>query len=250
MDNVKQEEEKAAVVQRKLRENIAKRYPDQIPDNDDWTELEDRYSDEIESEVGRYKEGEMTMQELVSVYPELGMILNDMVANKVPFRVAITKYLSQEDLIPMEGEEDYSAYQSAYEERKKGVEKKKSLESQIQQNEANTIAAIDKYCDGKGYSEEEKEALFDFMNDIFIKMLHKEINENIVQALDNARNYNKDVESAKQIGKIEGRNENIELVKAKKPQSDGIPSVGSSADIAPKKQNGFFDDVKDRTWKK
>ena len=218
---------------RKLREKIKARYPDQDPQSEeDWFALEDKYAEDVEEVLAKYKESEMTLHEVMMAYPELAMILNDIVANKLSVKVALAKHYSQEDLIPQEGDDDYEASMTAYNEKLEKAKKRSEIDKEIEANQDASIVAIDAYCESKGYSEEQKTKLIDFINDTFQDLLMKKVTEPILQAFDKAMNYDTDIAQAAQAGEINGKNANINTkIEKEKIIDDGVPAPGKGGPI-------------------
>lgn len=236
--------------QKSYRDRIKERYPDNIPENDDgWPELENRYATEMEDQLGSYKEAEQVMQEVVTAYPEMAGMLYDIAVNHVPPRVALAKYFSQEDLIPQEGDDDFEAYKSAYEERKANAGKRSAWEKEMQANQEETIKNIDKYCAAKGYDEAKKTELLDFMESAFSDLLLKKVSPAILEAFDKAMNYDADMAAAKSNGVIEGKNAAIEVKRKDVPVDDGVPQPVNTGSMEPaplKQKNSLFDGMRER----
>jgi len=218
---------------RKLREKIKARYPDENPQSDEeWYALEDRYAEDVEGELGKNKESAMTLHEVMLAYPELAMILHDIVVNKLPVRAAIARHFSQEDLISQEGDDDYEAVNTAYNERVANAKKREEIDKEIEANQEATIATIDSYCEKKKYSEEQKTGLLDFINDTFQNLLMKKCTEPIIEAFDKAMNYDTDIAQATEVGEINGKNASLETKIAKeKVVDDGVPTPGKGGPI-------------------
>lgn len=232
---------------RKYREKIKARYPDEDPQSeDDWMKLEDRYAEEVEGSLGQYKDSEMTLQEVMTAFPEFAQMLYDIVANKMSPRAAIAKHYSQEDLIPQEGDDDYEAYQTAYSEKLDKGKRRQELDKQIDANQDASINTIDEFCEEQGMSEDEKTALLDMINSTFQKMLEKIIDKPMLQGYLKMMTYEKDIASAAEAARIEGKNEAIEIKKAKDAESvagDGVPQPVRGGEIRPEQKKSFFDGV-------
>lgn len=237
---------------RKYQESMKSRYPDEYDPASNEPDMLDKYSTDLETEVGRYKESEMTLQEIITAYPEFAQMLFDIVVSKVPPNVAIAKHFSQEDLIVPEGAEDYEGYQAALKERTEKAERKSALDKEIEANQDATIAAIDSFCESKGYDDAAKDKLLDFINDTFQEMLMKKVTEPILIAFDKALNHDSNIAEAEQVGELRGKNANIELKKAKDSSvkaGDGVPMFGKGngeADVPEVRKNKLFGDIKER----
>lgn len=223
---------------RKYREKIKARYPDANPQTDDeWLDMEDKYAEEVEGMLSQNEADSQVIKEVMMAYPELAMFLNDLFVNKLPLRAAIAKHFAQEDLIPQEGDDDYEVHKKASQERLETVKKREAMDKEIEANQDASISAIDAYAEKKGYSEEQKNGLLDFINDTFQELLMKKISENILSAFDKAMNYDNDVTSAAQAGEVSGKNAAIELKKGKVNEAmagDGVPILGKGGAIEEK----------------
>ena len=237
---------------RPLRKAAKEKYPDFNPENDsDWDEKEDELFTEMSDYNKSYRDAESKLDEIISTDPELADVLNDMVVDKVPFRVAIAKHYSQEDLIPVEGEEDFDAYQSAFEERVNRKKARDERDAQIAKNEEDSLAAIDSFAEQNGMDEEGKKNFIGFINDIFSEMLYKKLTPETLSAFYNAMNHDTDVADAAEAAEIKGRNAKIEADMAEEEaeeNGDGIPALdkgGSIEDEAPA-QRTMLDDIVSR----
>lgn len=227
---------------------LQERYPGEQPaDAAGWESVFGRYLDDSEAEMSRFKEAEAQMTELCRVYPEFAAVVYDMVENRLPFRAAVAKVFSQEDLIPQEGDEDYEAYQAAYTERLDGLKKKDAQTKEIDANEAQSIETIDRFCEEKGLDDEQKEQLIGVINDHFTELLYKRISPEMLEGFLKQMSYDDAVAEAEKAGLIRGRNEQIEAKRRRKQAAvdgDGLPGAGGGGAIQPAekvRKRSFFD---------
>lgn len=237
--------------ERRLRKGLMAKYPDFNAETDDeWSAKEDEYYGEVEDELNTFKAAEQELGDVVKANPELANVLNDMAVNKMPFRAALAKYFSQEELIPVDGDDDYEAYEKSYNER---LEKSKAREAKDQEmlaNEAQSLDAIDAFAQENGLDEDGKTQLIEYINTFFLDMLNKKISPEMISMFHNAINYNSDVAAAKEAGEIKGRNAKIEAQiqeEQDREKGDGLPDVSKGAEVEEdtKKEeyshNGIFD---------
>ncbi len=245
-------EQSATPALRKYREKIKARYPDINPEKEeDWYDLEDRYAEETEADLGKYKTAEETLVEAMKAEPEFGQVAYDIAVNKMPFRVAIAKSLSQEDLIPQDGDPDYEEWQKARDEKLTQTKAMEERTKQIADNEAKTLSAIDAFAEENGYTEEQKDGLITLINDTFDKLMMKEITPDLLLSFHKMMNFDSEVQAAEEAGKIEGRNESIDLKKKADKESksgDGVPvPAGSKVPDKPaRRANPLFDGIGNR----
>ena len=228
------EAEVQAVEEPKLpayRERLKKRFADrEFNSDEDWDNAAEEAYAEDEESINVFKDNNKIIDEVIASDKDLAAIIADIVANHIPFRAAVAKRFSPEDLIAKEGDEDYEYYQKRYDN-------------------------IDAFCEKKGYSDEDKKEFIGFINEFYNSLSMRKITPEILQTLDNARHYEDDMASAEESGFVAGKNENIAAKRAEeksKAVADGVPvPQGSGASIveAPaKKENPMFKDIKKRNW--
>lgn len=223
------------------RQRLKSRYPEDNPASDEeWDDLTERAMSEDADTIESFTSDRKVIDDILASDKDLAMVVADMIANKQPFRAALAKVVDPADLEAKEGDEDYEYYQKSYEERVAiGNEIRQRAEERLA-NEQEAYDNIDAYCEGKGYDDEQKKAFISFINDFYNNLQMRKISKEMLQQLDNARNYDADVEAAEEEGKIAGRNENIEakMADASAKKGDGMPApMGSGAPVneAPKK---------------
>lgn len=231
-----------------FKKRMKERYPDeQVADPEGWEQIYTRYMDETDAEIGNYKQAEGRMTELCSVNPDFAELVYNMLEGKMPFRAAIAKVFSQEDLIPEEGDDDYEAYKRAYDERVGNVKKRDVQTKEIEENEAKSIGLIDEFCQEKGLSDKDKESLVGLINDHFTELLYKRISREMLEGFLKQMSYDTAVSEADKAGEIRGRNEKIEAKRAQEralTAGDGLPGAAGGGAISAgdtPKQRSFFE---------
>ena len=235
----------------RLRKGLMTKYPDFTAESDEeWSSKEDEYYGEVEDELNTFKAAEAELGDLVKANPELANVLNDMATNKMPFRAALAKYFSQEELIPVEGDDDYEAYEKSYNERLEKSKAREAKDQEMSANEAQSLDAIDAFAQEKGLDDEGKTKLIEYINTFFLDMLNKKISPQMIEMFNNAINYDGDMAAAKEAGEIKGRNTQIEAQiqeEQEREKGDGIPDISKGARVKEDKgnegyeHNGIFD---------
>lgn len=241
---------------RRIRKSIMAKYPDFKADNEEaWTAKEDEYFGEIEDELGVYRSSEEQLSEMIKANPELAEVINDMVSRKMPFRVAVARHYSQEDLTPKEGEDDYDAYAKEYSERLERTKKREARMKEIADNEAASLNAIDKFISDNSLTKEDKKGLVEYINGFFDQMLNKRISPEMLAMFRKAITHDSDVDGARKEGEIAGRNANIKAqmeAEDARTAGDGLPSPSKGADTAGtskrKTPGSELFDIKKRNW--
>lgn len=236
------------VVSAEVWKRLQERYPEEQPaDAAGWEKVFGRYVDDSEAEMSRYREAEAQMTELCRVYPEFAAVVHELVENRLPFRAAVAKVFSQEDLIPQEGDEDYEAYRTAYAERLEGLKKREAQTKEIDDNEVKSMETIDRFCEEKSLDDEQKEQLIGVINDHFTELLYKRISPEMLEGFLKQMSYDDAVAEAEKAGLIRGRNEQIEAKRRSERLAaggDGLPGIGGGGAIQPAEKvhrRNFFD---------
>lgn len=244
-----QESEPTAKVAR-YRELYSQKYPDANFETDG--EYEDAFYQDYSKDQETLKstiEDNEKIFEIMSDNPELGAIIGEL-AKGTPFVVALAKYVDLEDIIPQDGEPDYTAYQEASQQRRA---RKKELEDSSQEFRTNQEATQQEavaFFEELGLSEEDSNGLVDFVDGLINDIAHGKLNKVTLNKLYQAYKYDESVASAAQAGRVAGRNEKIETARAERSNNDGLPADrGAAVEAAPEKPRKMvidFDKIKGR----
>ena len=236
MDNEGKEEEKV-VVPRKYQETLKAKFGDEY-NAENELDMMDRYAEESEGDIGRFKDAESKMADLIKSEPELGAMMYEISQGASP-RVAFIKAFGVDGLEPLEGDEDYDANMTARSERSAKADSRSALDAEIEKNEADSLAAIDSFCSANGV---DADGFMEKINEVFVSVLHKKITPEMLEGFNKMFNYDADVADAKEAGEVEGKNASIDATKAKntrKKTGDGLPG-GTSSGVAEKGEGDKF----------
>lgn len=238
------------------RERLKKRYADrEFNSDEDWDNAAEEAYAEDEESIRIFKDNNRIIDEIMASDKDLAAVISDIIANHIPFRAAIAKRFSPEDLVAKEGDDDYEYYQKSYEERVATGRELQKIAQERMKNEDEAYDNIDAFCEKKGYSDDEKKAFIGFINEFYNSLSMRKITPEILQTLDNARHYEEDMASAEESGFVAGKNENIAATRAadrNKVAADGVPvpsGAGAPVTEAPqKKTNPMFEGIKKRDY--
>lgn len=238
------------------RERLKRRNPDrEFNSDEDWDNAAEEAFAEDEETIKVFQDNNKIIDEVIASDKDLAAIIADIVANHIPFRAAVAKRFSPEDLVAKEGDEDYEYYQKSYEERVATGREIQKIAQERLKNEDEAYDNIDAFCEQKGYSDEDKREFIGYINDFYNSLSMRKITPEILQTIDNARHYEEDMVSAEENGFVAGKNENIAATRAadkNKAAADGVPvPQGGGApvvDAPEKKANPVFDGIKKRNY--
>ena len=210
------------------RDRLKARYPDMAAQTDeDYNLMSEKYFDETEAEMSRYKDSEKAVSDLIESDPEFKAVVSDMLVNGMPFKVAVAKHIAPEDLTYNEDDDNYDSWQKAKQERLDKAAKYAEMQKEIANNEIETSKVFNEFCDEKNIPQEERDAFLQIINDNLIGLLYKKVDKKFLELCYKGSTYDKAVEQAAKEGEINGRNQKIQAQKAKEDRAkigDGIPS--------------------------
>lgn len=239
------------------RERLKKRFADrEFNSDEDWDNAAEEAYAEDEESINVFKDNNKIIDEVIASDKDLAAIIADIVANHIPFRAAVAKKFSPEDLVAKEGDEDYEYYQKSYEERVATGKEIQRIAQERLKNEDEAYDNIDAFCEQKGYSAEDKKEFIGYINEFYNSLSMRKITPEILQTIDNARHYEDDMASAEENGFVAGKNEKIAATRAAEkgraagdgvpvPQGSGAPVVGAASE---KKENPMFSGIKPRNY--
>lgn len=235
------------------RDRLKAKFPDMAAQTDeDYNIMSEKYFDDTEAELTRYRDSEKAVSDLIESDPEFKAIVSDMLVNGMPFRVAIAKHIDPEDLVYNEEDDNYDNWQKAKQERLDRAAKYAEMQKEIANNEIETSKVFNEFCDEKNIPEEERDAFLQIINDNLIGLLYKKVDKKFLELCYKGSTYDKAVEQAAKEGEINGRNQKIQAEKAKiekEKAGDGLPNPsGKQANQEKEKPKAdpFFSGIRQR----
>ena len=173
--------------------------------------------------------------DLALTSPEAASTLNDWMETGDLAKALARNYDSEEiaalveDISDEGNEEDRNAYSEK-------VSKRKARETELKGNQDLSIAEIQGYMEEKGWPEEKAIEFMDKVDTFASDLFNGKITKTHLAQLEKAFNYDNDVNTALDDGKIAGRNEKIVAEKASREDiKDLLPEINEGAEVP--KQN-------------
>lgn len=235
------------------RDRLKAKYPDMAAQTDeDYNIMSEKYFDDTEAEMTRYRDSEKAVSDLIESDPEFKAIVSDMLVNGMPFRVAIAKHINPEDLVYNEEDDNYDNWQKAKQDRLDRAARYAEMQKEIANNEIETSRIFNEFCEEKSIPEEERDAFLQIINDNLIGLLYKKVDKKFLELCYKGSTYDKAVEQAAKEGEINGRNQKIQAEKAKIDKEiagDGLPNPSGKQTTQEKekpKKDPFFKGMRTR----
>lgn len=159
--------------------------------------------------------------------PRLAQMMMDIIAGKRNAHSALARYFGSSMGRVNEGTPEYEEVMQADDERREELMRAVNDRREYEKNLADSRSVIEQFCKERGYDPA------DFMNRVWegivMPILSGNYSLGVCTALDNALNYEQDMEQAFVAGDIKGRNTNIQRLREE--FGDGMPKGMSS--VAP-----------------
>lgn len=222
--------------ERKPRELLYERIRTSRPDAK-YDEDEEEYSrqamsmlDELEGKAGQFDQMSEKMSARFNKNPEEAeAFLAYLDGASLPS--AIRRHMGDEALIVKEGDEGWEEYQKAGKEREEQFASNRAALDQYMQNAKDSDVTMADFITEAGLDEEGAQNFKDLVVSIANDMSAGKITKDTLMLLNRAMNYEKDVEGSREQGRVEGRNEKIEVEK-KRMKGSGLPNAHASGNAS------------------
>ena len=187
--------------------------------------------DELERDSKSFHELSDKLMKRLGNDPEEAEIVLDWL-DGADIRTASTRHKGAEALVaPEEGAEGYEEWKAAGEARRKELDDMKAQVETYSQNAKESEAALDEFAQEMGLDDEQKAAFANYIAEELLPAIYSgKIGKDLYTLIQRGRNYEADIEGAREQGRVDGRNERIEVGK-KHLQGSGLPNgaAGGSA---------------------
>lgn len=221
----------------KLRDLMSKHFEGYNPDDE-----ENNYG-LLAEYIGKNNEQSSKLAEALSKDPRLAQALADVANGKSGAAAALVRYFGKDFLSAEEGSPEAEELNKAEEDRKKEIENDNLSKKEYDDNVSNSIPIITAFCEQKGYDPDE--FLGNVWEGIVAPIFTGMYTPDLLDRLDKAFNYDKDVSDAMTAGEVKGRNTKIN--KMKESEGDGLPKglsdEGGKKTAPPKAQSGSILDL-------
>lgn len=183
--------------------------------------------------VTRTKKGTKRISEAMQKDPRFGQALSDVASGRRGAHGALARYFGRDFLTAEEGTPEYDEIVQAEEERLKEMEEAVKSKEEYAKNYEESYPVIEKFCEERGYDVDDfREKIYE---KVCVPIFEGRYDEQFLTLLDNAMNYEKDVEDAMKAGEVKGRNMNIQQMRRDKELPTMVQSGGAPINNTPKK---------------
>lgn len=180
--------------------------------------------------------------EILAEYPELYAVIQDLDAGK-PFEVALAANIDVDSLKPLEGDEDYAAYEEARKTRQTRKQKADDHKARFESNREESLEVISDYFAEKTMDEKAGEDFANYIDSMITDYLDGKVTRDFLEIFYRGMHYADDVEAARNAGAIDAKNARIDAEREKRSgMTDGMPTPGSAI-ATPSTSFGEEDDL-------
>jgi hypothetical protein len=161
-----------------------------------------------------------------------------------PWAAALRRHKGDEPFNLKEGDEGWKEYVQAGKEREAQQAKNREALEMYIKNASDSDAAMEEFIAESGLDEEGSQNFKELVTSIINDMSAGKVSKDTLKLLKRAVDYDKDLEGAREQGRVDGRNEKIEVEK-KRMKGSGLPNTGAggnaSEEVEVKKNNTTAD---------
>lgn len=214
-----------------LDQKIAEVFPERTFDNDaDKHTALMQYVGQLEAYVEKGKQANEVLNARMMEDEEFRGFLTDIVGEGLPFRLAIAKNFTPDDLFPKEGEPDYEALQEIRIEQKKRAKEQRALQIALRENSNASATEIAEFVKENEFTEQNAAGFFSSIDGIISDLSQFKITKKTLEIFKKGLAFDEEVKNAAKIAELKVANQKIgKAIKGTVP-SDGLPNLKPSAD--------------------
>lgn len=229
-----------------------KKYPEKTYSSDE--EFDGMLADHLEASDARIEKlegAEQTFRSVAMNHPELLDMVEDLAEDpEMTLAEALYNNVDEEEWLPEEGTPDFERMRKARKARQTRNEETAAYRKQLAENLKTSEEEIKKYFEENNVDEEEQKAIGEFIDALLAGVVENRITADTMAAFRRARNYERDMAEAEEVGQIKGKNAKIDAERQRKQEeTDGLPSPGSAAGVSvkPPVEKTFMEEIVDRS---
>ncbi|MDY6302439.1 MAG: hypothetical protein SPL96_11180 [Bacteroidales bacterium] len=226
-----------------LRERMLKRNPElNVEDPEAYSGGISDYLDELDGQIGRYRESEEKLTRMMNTDPRSAHFLSSWSNGDDP-AVALMRMFGDEIREKMDDPEYQEQLAAANKEYVERVAKSKELEEQYQQNIGTSQETLEAFQQENGLSDEQVDQVMELLQGIFQDAIIGKFSRDSMEMALKAIRHDEDVAEAADVAEVKGRNTKINETLRKREKGDGVSSLSGANGKAsqPKRTMNVFD---------
>lgn len=228
-----------------FRERIKLAYPDEeIADDEMFYQKASEQIDNLEMYRNKNMEANKALMEIFDAEPAVAEVLKDMIKG-ASFQVALAKHFSPEDLVVPEGADDEEMYKTNLDARSKRLKDNEDWNKRKTENMDLSQKAVNEFVAETGLDPDKANEILSRIGEVIDEVVDGKVSKDFLMSMYRAFNYDNDLKTAEDTGRIAGKNEKIEVEKMdKKEIGDTLPVIASGGEQKPtQKKASWLDDT-------
>jgi len=234
-----------------FKNRIKSAYPDEeFADDETFYQKASEQLDNLEAYRNNNMEINKSLMAIFTAEPAVAEVLKDMIEG-ASFPEAVARHFSPEELTPKEGDPDREGWARNSEARVKRMEANELSKKTRKENDEFTMKEIQDFAKENDLTPDKANEILTKIGEVLDEIYTGKISKSFFNSMYKAFNYDTDVATAEDTGKIAGRNEQIVTKKEEKPSGDGLPVIANSNKTdTPAKAKSWIDTMIDTEKKK
>lgn len=215
-------------------------------DEEEYFRSAGSYLDKLEGTKKSYDDLMAKFEARLGSDPQESEVMLDWL-DGIDIRTAVARHMGEEALhVPEEGSEEYESFKKAGDERRKELADMKAKVDEYRASAEQSEADLKAFAEEAGLDEAQTAELEKYIaEDLLPRIYAGKLDKDFYKSVMRSRNYDADIEGAREQGRIDGRNEKIEVEK-KRHAGSGLPNAGVGGNVGeeaetPKQENKTVD---------
>lgn len=200
-------------------------------DEDEYYRNANSRMDELEKDSKLYKDITAKLETRLNQDPEDAEVFLDWLDGTNLWTATARHKGAEFAAPPQEGTPEYDEYIKAGDERRKELDAIKAQVDEYRSNAEASAADLDALAKENNWSDEEKADVENYIQEFLKKVYSGRLDKDFYNFIQHGRNYDADIEGAREQGRVDGRNEKIEVEK-KHLAGSGLPNGGAGGNAS------------------
>ncbi len=232
------DQEQQLTNRQKWEQGLRRKYPEQSFENEDdlFAASMNGYDQEHDTNK-RFVADNKKLYEILNSNPGVSLFISALMGGESPARAF--SYLQEQLDGLSDGDEAFNEeYLNAVNEYKKQRESEAAHNEKVLANKESAAQSLKDFAAEKGMDENQLAEFMSKVEEFLTGIANLEISHDFLDMIYNYINRESDLSTAKEIGRVQGRNEKIDAQKAKTRNTDSLPDLPSgSGTIVPEKED-------------
>lgn len=212
---------------------VRKQFPDDKFEDDNQIKAKARtHIKELSDYRTKNRESNKKVVAMLHAHPELVDVMQDLDAG-ADMRVALARHFDPADLVPQQGDPDYDAWGKAKTERETKFSERQKWQKSYETNRKEASETLKQFATDMKMDEATVKDYATKVDAVLGDVYNGKLSRQFLDAMHKALMFDQAVAEAKDVGRVAGRNEQIEtkIAKTEAAVGDGLPDLKKSGEL-------------------